>query len=106
MLPTTKSMPVTGARPGSKRRKGDLTRAEKVTRITKLKGSPCSDCGQVYPSYVMDFDHVRGIKRENISSMLNYAYSWKDVVTELAKCDLVCSNCHRERTHQRYMVGN
>jgi hypothetical protein len=26
------------------------------------EGKPCSDCGIAYPHYVMDWDHVRGIK--------------------------------------------
>ena len=34
---------------------------------TMKESTPCSDCGKYYPSYVMDFDHVRGIKNNNIS---------------------------------------
>ena len=58
--------------------------------------NPCLDCRQHYPSYVMDFDHVRGAKRKDISSLTTLT----SVKAEMQKCDLVCANCHRERTFQ------
>lgn len=62
--------------------------------------SGCVDCEQSYPWYVLDFDHVRGKKVANIGQMLDY-FSVEDILKEVAKCDVVCSNCHRERTYQR-----
>ena len=69
-------------------------------RIAALKeASPCADCGRSYPAYVMDFDHVRGTKSVGISLM--FSYSWQTILAEIAKCDLVCANCHRIRTFER-----
>src|SRR3990167_3136841 len=68
--------------------------------INSHKNVPCTDCGKCYPSYVMDFDHVRGIKVKPVGSMLNQTRLDK-VLDEIAKCEVVCSNCHRERTHKR-----
>lgn len=62
------------------------------------ESTPCSDCGKYYPSYVMDFDHVRGIKNNNISKLSNMA-SRNKLKDELLKCEIVCANCHRERTY-------
>lgn len=74
--------------------------------VKQLKESqPCLDCGKSYPHYVMDFDHVRGEKRANIADMINRSCSRKAVFDEIAKCDLVCSNCHRVRTHTRRAAG-
>jgi hypothetical protein len=71
--------------------------------VVKLKSeTPCRDCGKFYPYYVMDFDHVRGTKFKEIASLL--AYSFATLSAEIEKCDIVCSNCHRERTYQR--AGN
>lgn len=47
----------------------------------------------------MDFDHVRGVKKYNISTAIfKNNYSVDRVLLEINKCDLVCSNCHRIRT--------
>jgi hypothetical protein len=62
--------------------------------------TPCMDCGQQYPYYVMEFDHVRGEKVANIADMINKNTTLR-VWDEIEKCELVCANCHRLRTHAR-----
>ena len=69
--------------------------------ITDLKAGPCIDCGGCFPKEAMDFDHVRGTKRQNISRLVTRAVSVQTIMAEIAKCDLVCANCHRGRTWQR-----
>jgi len=72
-------------------------RREFCTFIDALKlGRPCLDCGEEFPSYVMEFDHVRGSKRFNLGKMTNHRR--EAVEAEIEKCDLVCCNCHRVRT--------
>lgn len=71
--------------------------------LTDIKNkTPCTDCKIQYPSYVTDFDHIpeKGKKIKNISQLLNSG-SFKKVQEEIAKCELVCANCHRARTFQR-----
>jgi hypothetical protein len=64
--------------------------------------TPCKDCGCLYPPYVMDFDHLFAeTKLFSVSQMANRGFSYEKIFEEIAKCELVCSNCHRERTHQR-----
>lgn len=71
-------------------------------RITAMKvNRPCVDCGGSFPPYVMDFDHVRGEKLGNIGDMINRAMNFDRILAEIAKCDLVCANCHRIRSHHR-----
>jgi hypothetical protein len=65
--------------------------------INSLKARPCSDCKQSYPPYVMDFDHISN-KSFNIGN--NIDLSKDKVLKEISKCDLVCANCHRLRTHK------
>lgn len=74
--------------------------AEEVRRVIReLKSStPCADCKRKYPHYVMDFDHVRGKKVHNISTLMRKRLVAK-VWLEIAKCELVCANCHRARTY-------
>ena len=65
--------------------------------------TPCVDCGINYPYYVMDFDHVRGQKHANVMELVS-TLSKKKIDEEIAKCEIVCSNCHRIRTHIRKMA--
>jgi hypothetical protein len=64
--------------------------------IRELKSNPCTECGEVFPWECMDFDHVRGEKKFRISTGSGRKRSI--VEEELAKCELVCVNCHRIRT--------
>lgn len=65
------------------------------------KRKPCADCGQEYPWYVMEYDHVRGQKLFLLSKASSMRISEQRIIEEMAKCDVVCSNCHRERTYRR-----
>lgn len=70
--------------------------------VNSLKSStPCADCKKHFHPCIMDFDHVRGTKRNDVSTLVNRAVSFKVLNLEIAKCELVCSNCHRMRTFTR-----
>jgi hypothetical protein len=56
------------------------------------------DCGIKYPSYVMDFDH-RDPTTKLFAIGAAYSVAEKRLRDEISKCDVVCANCHRERTH-------
>jgi hypothetical protein len=60
-------------------------------------GKPCMDCHQEFAPCAMDFDHVIGEKKKDVSSLT----SLKSIKEEIAKCDLVCACCHRVRTLAR-----
>lgn len=77
------------------------TRDEMRKLIRKLKSVPCTDCGKKYPYYVMDFDHVRGKKVLEIPHMVARQAPRERILKEIKKCDVVCANCHRIRTHAR-----
>lgn len=74
------------------------------TLIKLAKDKPCMDCDDKYPYYVMDFDHVRGKKKFNLSVAASKSTSLKVVQEEIDKCDVVCANCHRERTFNRKII--
>lgn len=59
----------------------------------------CVDCGYVGHPQALQFDHVRGVKRFNIGSKVKLA--WSTLLDEIAKCDVVCANCHAVRTAER-----
>jgi hypothetical protein len=71
-------------------------------KIQALKDAPCLDCGGRFHFVVMDFDHRDPLQKKfQISTMLG-TRSWATIETEIAKCDLVCSNCHRLRTARNF----
>ena len=59
---------------------------------------PCTDCGESDPA-VLEFDHLRD-KAFNIGGALPYR-NWQSILDEIAKCEVVCANCHRRRTARR-----
>lgn len=65
------------------------------------EASPCLDCGVSYPFYVMQYDHVTDDKELNISAAIRRDWTQERIQAEIDKCQLVCANCHAERTHQR-----
>ena len=62
-------------------------------------GQPCADCGVSYPPRVMDFHHKDTTEKiDVISRMIGLNRPWNLVLEEIAKCELLCANCHRLRT--------
>lgn len=74
-------------------RQGRMAAINAIKEIT-----PCADCGLTFPAVCMDFDHVRGDKVDNVSYLVSGHRRWEIIETEIAKCEIVCSNCHRVRT--------
>lgn len=74
----------------------------KREELRALKDVPCADCGGRYPPECMDFDHLpdRGPKEFRISRAL-YRAGRERIAAEVAKCEVVCANCHRIRTRIR-----
>ena len=67
-----------------------------------LSAQRCMDCG-IQGLAVLEFDHRDPREKENeISALVRAAYSWSAVLKEIAKCDVVCANCHRKRTARQF----
>lgn len=82
------------------------TRGEKAKYLQKLKQeSGCADCKENYPYYMLEFDHREGeVKLFCISK--SGSVSKQAFQDEIAKCDIVCANCHASRTYMRRVGGN
>ena len=61
---------------------------------------PCVDCKESYPYWIMEFDHLSD-KLFTIGSYRNSTNSIEKIIKEIEKCEVVCSNCHRNRTYLR-----
>jgi len=64
------------------------------------ESNPCMDCGQFYPYYVMHFDHIYD-KNGSVSDLSRASSSIDRIQKEIDNCELVCANCHAERTYSR-----
>lgn len=60
----------------------------------------CMDCNVSYAYYQLDYDHRDPSKKLDHVGML-ISYGRTKVLEEIAKCDLVCKNCHAKRTYLR-----
>lgn len=76
------------------------TLARKWVYEYKIKHSVCTDCNISYPPHVLDFDHLAN-KSFGISRAIQQGLSIERIREEIKKCEIVCSNCHRQRTHDR-----
>lgn len=67
-------------------------------------GSTCLDCGFQGPPFLFDFDH-RNPNHKSFGISSGITRSIASLREEAEKCDLVCSNCHRMRTHKQRCKG-
>ena len=58
------------------------------------KALACSQCGFKHPAAI-DFHHVGDDKEAGLAQMVHNAVGKKRILKEIAKCEILCSNCHR-----------
>jgi hypothetical protein len=98
--------PLQAAHAGAKARAREATARHRKKRqaefrqiIRVAKSQPCADCGGSWPYYVMQFDHARGEKNFGIATAIGKVgqITVQALREEIAKCDVVCANCHALR---------
>lgn len=70
-------------------------RERRQIEAIEYKGGKCCLCGYNRCWAALDFHHKDQSQKEFVISG-NYTRSWEVLKKELDKCDLICSNCHRE----------
>lgn len=71
---------------------------ERVKRLAKCKTCPESRW------WVLDFHH-RDEKDFGISGCIRRGMSVERIKDEIRKCDILCSNCHRDLHYQERIAG-
>ena len=71
-------------------------RAERIAWFQEYKTKQgCRQCGASHPA-VLDCHHIDPSEKEFVlSSALRRDWSKERILKELAKCDILCANCHR-----------
>lgn len=69
-----------------------------------LKDKCCVHCGNS-DRRVLEFDHLDPkTKKYNVSEVTR-GYSLDSIKEEIAKCQILCANCHRIKTKESYSPG-
>ena len=84
----------------SARNKANKRAKVEYVRSLKAAGS-CVDCGGSFPPVAMQYDHTGTDKIKSVSQLAIEGASIERIDAEIAKCDLVCANCHAVRTAGR-----
>ena len=80
--------------------------ASKRAVVAEAKAGGCVDCGIVNTDHpeIFDFDHVRPGKVKTVTAWVTSG-TVEQMRAEMARCEVVCSNCHRIRTKAREHGG-
>lgn len=76
-------------------------RNNKIKALTYL-GSKCKCCGITYDgtnAVIFDFHHIKPDEKE-MKPTKALTMSWDNLLKEIQKCELLCSNCHRIKHKQ------
>lgn len=82
--------------------KGDARLAKRYAIADAMKLAGCTDCGHTDPEHpeVFDFDHMpEYTKIASVATLLTKG-TLEEFKAEIAKCEVVCANCHRIRTRR------
>jgi hypothetical protein len=82
-----------------RRRSRAVLEQNRQRMVEYLGQHPCVDCGE-NDILVLEFDHLRD-KTANVGTMMMRKQVWSRILAEIAKCEVVCANCHRRRTARR-----
>lgn len=76
---------------------GKLLRYKKTVELINMLGGKCSRCQGKFPPHVYDFHHKDSKEKEFTIGKELLHRNMLEVYEEANKCELLCSNCHRER---------
>lgn len=73
------------------------SRRDKKARAISHMGDRCLTCGRDGPAQLFEFHHLDASQKDfGISEDGGISRRWEKIVAELAKCAMLCANCHRE----------
>ena len=82
----------------AKQRESYVVRRDKVNALKLERG--CADCGYNAHPAALEFDHLPEYEKE-FTIGPSIRLSWEKLEAEIAKCEVVCANCHAVRTAER-----
>ncbi len=90
-------------RPRTRRRR--IARKRALNDAEKRRVGSCASCARKVvegEEVAFDWDHTdRSTKLGSVSDLIDSGRSWKVVAEEVAKCQLLCADCHASKTTLR-----
>lgn len=82
-----------------------VTAASKRNELRKIiyehyQNNPCTICGEARIA-CLQLDHLRD-KKAKVSSLVSSAASKEALIEEMAKCRVLCANCHAVHTAEQF----
>lgn len=81
-----------------------VMRAQRRKKIKAIEfyGGKCIKCGYDRCINALEFHHRDKSTKQEKPTYIIMRWSWNRVKEELDKCDLVCSNCHKEIEYKEF----
>lgn len=73
-------------------------------KLVEAHGGKCLDCNLEFPYFIFEFDH-RDPAQKSFAVTGKGTIAYARQLEESMKCDLLCPNCHRMRTHKQRCPG-
>ena len=71
-------------------------RRRQKTRAVAFMGGVCEGCGRAGAQAIFEFHHRDATEKEFGITQDGIPRRWEKILAELAKCVMLCANCHRE----------
>ncbi len=82
-----------------------LYHRKRKVKLVQLKGGKCEDCKVEYNgknACIFHFHHRDQSQKEFALGNQVVNKSWQRLIDELAKCDMLCANCHEMRHSEEF----
>jgi len=76
-------------------------RRERKEKLLTERGGKCERCGYSKCLAALEFHHKDPKKKKFGLGSHGWTRSWKSLVEEAKKCDVLCSNCHKELHYEQ-----
>ncbi len=77
-------------------------RKSRREQLIELKGSKCHECGKLDS---LEFNHRDREDKLFTLSGKGLDGSWDKILIEVNKCDLLCTECHKQYTRKQHSAG-
>lgn len=77
-------------------------REARRSKLIDLAGGKCQQCGS---TNTLEFNHRDRVEKAFSLSGAGLDKAWDKILAELAKCELLCSECHARYTKSQYDNG-